>query len=220
MPNRNNKLKKRSIIQTVSLLICIITLIFPLGGCFEILEAINDSFPEPTELEVGFDAKNVKASKDYQYIPAVYSDTKIFDRDNVTFDLYIGGDSRDVPARKFVCVYLRKRGFLKPIPGTDDFRNIEGWTLLKEYTIEEYENGERTERVRIGGCYLDMYLTEITIPSSFFTEERENFYLSVFPIVWSQELEIWQVVFSNSFDLQLTYELLPDNEVKIYETEN
>lgn len=53
----------------------------------------------------------------------------------------------------------------------------------------------------------------------FFTEERENFYLSVYPIVWSQELDIWQVVCSNSFDLQLTYELLPDNEVKIYETE-
>lgn len=27
----------------------------------------------------------------------------------------------------------------------------EGWTLLKEYATEEYENGERTERVRIGG---------------------------------------------------------------------
>lgn len=68
--------------------------------------------------------------------------------------------------------------------------------------------------------YLNIYLTEVTIPSSFFTEDKENFYLSVFPIVWSQELDIWQVVFSNSFDLQLTYELLPDNEVKIYETEN
>lgn len=219
MPNRNNKLKKRSIIQTVSLLICIITLIFPLGGCFEILEAINDSFPEPTELEVGFDAKNVKASKDYEYIPAVYSDTKIFDRDNVTFDLYIGGDSKSWSNRKFVCVYLRKPDFWPPIPGTDDFRNIEGWTLLKEYTIEEYENGERIERVRIGGCYLDMHLTEVTIPSSFFTEDKENFYLSVYLIVWLQELEIWQVVFSNSFDLELTYELLPDNEVKIYEKE-
>ena len=53
----------------------------------------------------------------------------------------------------------------------------------------------------------------------FFTEERENFYLSVYPIIWSQELEIWQVVCSNSFDLELTYELLADNEVKIYETE-
>ena len=68
--------------------------------------------------------------------------------------------------------------------------------------------------------YLNIYLTEVTIPSSFFTEERENFYLSVYPIVWSQELDIWQGVCSNSFDLQLTYELLPDNEVKIYETEN
>lgn len=219
MKNWSVEKKNIRLILTIGLLAFTMLAIFTLGGCLKILEAISESLPEPTELRVGFDAQNVNASKDYEYIPAVYSDTKIFDRDNVTFDLYIGGDSRDVPARKFVCAYLRKRGFSKPIPGTDDFRNIEGWTLLKEYATEEYENGERTERVRIGGYYLDMYLTEVTIPSGFFTEERENFYLSVYPIVWSQELDIWQVVFSNSFDLQLAYELLPDNEVKIYETE-
>ena len=201
------------------MIIAIIFMLFAFGGCFKILEMIADSLPEPTELKVGFDANNVKVSRDYQYIPAIYSDTKIFDRDNVKLDLYIGGDSKDWPSRKFVGVYLLKPGFKRP-NGIEDYRNIEGWTLLKEYPIEEYENGERSERVRIGGYYLDMYLTEITIPESFFTNEKEDFYLAVYPITWRKDLCKWNVVVRNDFNLDLTYELLPDNEVKIYETED
>ena len=176
------------------LLICIIAVGFSLGGCFKILEMIAESLPEPTELKVGFDANNVKVSRDYEYIPAIYSDTKIFDRDNVKLDLYIGGDSKDWPSRKFVGVYLLKPGFNRP-NGIEDYRNIEGWTLLKEYPIEEYENGERSERVRIGGYYLDMYLTEIR----------------------DKDLGKWDVVILRDFNLDLTYELLPDNKVKINE---
>ena len=208
--------KSRSRILSVCLLICIIAVSFSLGGCFKILEMIAESLPEPTELKVGFDANNVKVSRDYQYIPAIYSDTKIFDRDNVKLDLYIGGDSKDWPSRKFVGVYLLKPGFNRP-NGIEDYRNIEGWTLLKEYPIEEYENGERSERVRIGGYYLDMYLTEITIPESFFTEEKENFYLVACPIMWDKDLGKWNVVILKDFNLDLTYELLPDNKVKINE---
>ena len=211
--------KSRSRILSLCLLICIIAVGFSLGGCFKILEIIADSLPEPTELKVGFSATRVDILREYQYIPAIYSDTKIFDRDNVKLDLYIGGDSKDWPSRKFVGVYLLKPGFNRP-NGIEDYRNIEGWTLLKEYPIEEYENGERSERVRIGGYYLDMYLTEITIPESFFTNEKEDFYLAVYPITWRKDLCKWNVVVRNDFNLDLTYELLPDNEVKIYETED
>ena len=209
--------KSRSRILSVCLLICIIAVSFSLGGCFKILEMIAESLPEPTELKVGFDANNVKVSRDYQYIPAIYSDTKIFDRDNVKLDLYIGGDSKGWSSRKFVGVYLLKPGFNRPNSGIENYRNIAGWTLLKEYPIEEYENGERSERVRIGGYYLDMYLTEITIPESFFTEEKEDFYLAVYPIVWHKDLGKWDVVILRDFNLDLTYELLPDNKVKINE---
>ena len=212
--------KSRSRILSVCLLICIIAVGFSLGGCFKILEMISDSLPEPKELKVGFSATRVDILREYQYIPAIYSDTKIFGRDNVKLDLYIGGDCKNRSSRKFVGVYLRKPGFSKPGSGIDDYRNIEGWTMLKEYPIEEYENGERSERVRIGGYYLDMYLTEITIPESFFTEEKENFYLVVYPITWHKDLGKWDVVIRNDFNLDLTYELLPDNKVKIYETED
>ena len=94
-------------------------MLFAFGGCFKILEMIADSLPEPTELKVGFSATRVDISQDYQYIPAIYSDTKIFDRDNVKLDLYIGGDCKGWSSRKFVGVYLRKLGFRKPTSGID-----------------------------------------------------------------------------------------------------
>ena len=83
--------------------------------------------------------------------------------------------------------------------------------MLKEYPIEEFESFERTERKRIGGVYLDMYLT--------FTEEKADFYLVVYPIWWDKDSDKWYVVIRTDFYLYLTYELLPDNEVKIYATE-
>ena len=220
MSKANKRAKNMRRILTVCLLICIIAVGFSLGGCLKTLEWISNLLPESPELDVEPDARNVKSYLEYQYIPAIYSDTKIFDRNNVKLKLYIGGQVKDFPNRKFVGVYLRKPGFYLPYSGVDDYRNIEGWTLLKEYPIEEFESFERTERKSIGGVYLDMYLTEITIPESFFTEERANFYLAVCPIVMDQDTGKWSVVRRNSdFFLHLTYELLPDNEVKIYETE-
>ena len=165
------------------------------------------------------EVKNIKSSLEYRYIPAIYSDTKIFDRDNVKLKLYIGGNAKHLGSRKFVGIYLMKLGYYS-YSGVDDYRNIEGWTLLKEYPIEEFESFERTERKSIGGVSLDMYLTEITIPESYFTEERANFYLAVCPIVMNKDTGKWSVKRRNvDFFLPLTYELLPDNEVKIYETE-
>ena len=164
---------------------------------------------------------NVELHSEYQYVPAIYSDTKIFDRDNVKLKLYIGGNAKHLGSRKFVGIYLRKPGFYLPYSGIDDYRNIEGWTLLKEYPIEEFESFERTERKRIGGTDLDMYLTEITIPENFFTEEKADFSLGVYPITWLDYLGKWNVKTSKpDFSLYLTYELLSDNEVKIYATED
>lgn len=216
----NKRAKNMRRILSVCLLICIIAVGFSLGGCLKTLEWISNLLPESPELDVEPDARNVKSYLEYLYIPAIYSDTKIFDRDNVKLKLYIGGQVKDFPNKKIVGVYLRKPGFRQPYAGVDDYRNIEGWTLLKEYPIEEFESFERTERKSIGGVYLDMYLTEITIPESFFTEERANFYLAVCPIVMNKDTGKWSVVRRNvDFFLPLTYELLPDNEVKIYETE-
>ena len=224
MTKANKRAKNMRRILSVCLLICIIAVGFSLGGCLKTLEWISNLLPDPPEdpkLDVKPDtyAKNVKIAQEYQYIPAIYSDTKIFDRNNVKLKLYIGGNTKHIPDRKFVGVYLRKPGFIPPNSGVDDYRNIEGWTLLKEYPIEEFESFERTERKRIGGVYLDMYLTEITIPESYFTEEKADFYLVVYPIWWDKDSDKWYVVIRTDFDLHLTYELLPDNEVKIYETE-
>ena len=205
MTKANKRAKNMRRILSVCLLICIIAV---------------GLLPESPELDVEPDARNVKSYLEYQYIPAIYSDTKIFDRDNVKLKLYIGGQVKDFPNKKIVGVYLRKPGFRQPYAGVDDYSKIEGWTLLKEYPIEEFESFERTERKSIGGVYLDMYLTEITIPESFFTEERANFYLVVYPIIWDGELGKWAAIITDpDFNLNLTYELLPDNEVKIYETE-
>ena len=215
----NKRAKNMRRILSVCLLICIIAVGFSLGGCLKTLEWISNLLPESPELDVEPDARNVKSYLEYLYIPAIYSDTKIFDRDNVKLKLYIGGQVKDFPNKKIVGVYLRKPGFRQPYAGVDDYRNIEGWTLLKEYPIEEFESFERTERKRIGGTDLDMYLTEITIPENFFTEEKADFYLVVYPIVWSKDTSKWAIVINTDFDLHLTYELLPDNEVKIYETE-
>ena len=216
----NKRAKNMRRILSVCLLICIIAVGFSLGGCLKTLEWISNLLPESPELDVEPDARNVKSYLEYLYIPAIYSDTKIFDRDNVKLKLYIGGQVKDFPNKKIVGVYLRKPGFRQPYAGVDDYSKIEGWTLLKEYPIEEFESFERTERKSIGGVYLDMYLTEITIPESFFTEERANFYLVVYPIIWDGELGKWAAIITDpDFNLNLTYELLPDNEVKIYETE-
>ena len=220
MSKTNKRAKNMRRILSVCLLICIIAVGFSLGGCLKTLEWISNLLPESPELDVEPDARNVKSYLEYLYIPAIYSDTKIFDRDNVKLKLYIGGQVKDFPNKKIVGVYLRKPGFRQPYAGVDDYRNIEGWTLLKEYPIEEFESFERTERKSIGGVSLDMYLTEITIPESYFTEERANFYLAVCPIVMDQDTGKWSVKRRNvDFFLPLTYELLPDNEVKIYETE-
>ena len=225
MTKANKRAKNMRRILTVCLLICIIAVGFSLGGCLKTLEWISNLLPDPPEdpkLDVKPDtyAKNVKIAQEYQYIPAIYSDTKIFDRDNVKLKLYIGGNAKDILNRKFVGVYLTEPGFRQPYAGIDDYSKIDGWTLLKDYPIEEFESFERTERKSIGGVYLDMYLTEITIPESFFTEERANFYLVVYPIIWDGELGKWAAIITDpDFSLNLTYELLPDNEVKIYETE-
>ena len=224
MTKANKRAKNMRRILSVCLLICIIAVGFSLGGCLKTLEWISNLLPDPPEdpkLDVKPDtyAKNVKIAQEYQYIPAIYSDTKIFDRDNVKLKLYIGGNAKDILNRKFVGVYLTEPGFRQPYAGIDDYSKIDGWTLLKDYPIEEFESFERTERKRIGGVYLDMYLTEITIPESYFTEEKADFYLVVYPIVWSKDTGKWAIVINTDFDLHLTYELLPDNEVKIYETE-
>ena len=215
----NKSAKNMRRILSVCLLICIIAVGFSLGGCLKTLEWISNLLPESPELYVEPEVKNIKSSLEYRYIPAIYSDTKIFDRDNVKLKLYIGGNAKHLGSRKFVGIYLMKLGYYS-YSGVDDYRNIEGWTLLKEYPIEEFESFERTERKSIGGVSLDMYLTEITIPESYFTEERANFYLAVCPIVMNKDTGKWSVKRRNvDFFLPLTYELLPDNEVKIYETE-
>ena len=217
----NKRAKNMRRILTVCLLICIIAVGFSLGGCLKTLEWISNLLPERPELDVEPDARNVELHSEYQYVPAIYSDTKIFDRNNVKLKLYIGGNTKHILNRKFVGVYLRKPGGgRQPYSGVDDYSKIEGWTLLKDYPIEEFESFERTERKSIGGVYLDMYLTEITIPKSFFTEEKANFYLAVYPIVWNQDTCKWSAVVRTDFYLYLTYELLPDNEVKIYATED
>ena len=219
MSKANKRAKNMRRILTVCLLICIIAVGFSLGGCLKTLEWISNLLPESPELYVEPEVKNIKSSLEYRYIPAIYSDTKIFDRNNVKLKLYIGGNAKRLSNRKFVGIYLMKLGYYS-YSGVDDYRNIEGWTLLKEYPIEEFESFERTERKSIGGVSLDMYLTEITIPESYFTEERANFYLAVCPIVMNKDTGKWSVVRRNvDFFLPLTYELLPDNEVKIYETE-
>lgn len=221
----NKRAKNMRRILTVCLLICIIAVGFSLGGCLKTLEWISNLLPDPPEdpkLDVKPDtyAKNVKIAQEYQYIPAIYSDTKIFDRNNVKLKLYIGGNAKHSLNRKFVGVYLTEPGFRQPYAGIDDYSKIDGWTLLKDYPIEEFESFERTERKRIGGVYLDMYLTEITIPESYFTEEKADFYLVVYPIVWSKDTGKWAIVINTDFDLHLTYELLPDNKVKIYGIED
>lgn len=219
MTKANKRAKNMRRILSVCLLICIIAVGFSLGGCLKTLEWISNLLPESPELYVEPEVKNIKSSLEYRYIPAIYSDTKIFDRNNVKLKLYIGGNAKRLSNRKFVGIYLMKLGFYS-YSGVDDYSKIEGWTLLKEYPIEEFESFERTERKSIGGVSLDMYLTEITIPESYFTEERANFYLAVCPIVMDQDTGKWSVKRRNvDFFLPLTYELLPDNEVKIYETE-
>ena len=219
MSKTNKRAKNMRRILTVCLLICIIAVGFSLGGCLKTLELISNLLPERPELDVEPDVNNVELHSEYQYVPAIYSDTKIFDRDNVKLKLYIGGNAKHLGSRKFVGIYLMKLGYYS-YSGVDDYSKIEGWTLLKEYPIEEFESFERTERKSIGGVSLDMYLTEITIPESYFTEERANFYLAVCPIVMNKDTGKWSVVRRNvDFFLPLTYELLPDNEVKIYETE-
>lgn len=221
MTKTNKRAKNMRRILSVCLLICIIAVGFSLGGCLKTLELISNLLPERPELDVEPDVNNVELHSEYQYVPAIYSDTKIFDRDNVKLKLYIGGNAKHLGSRKFVGIYLRKPGFYLPYSGIDDYRNIEGWTLLKEYPIEEFESFERTERKRIGGTDLDMYLTEITIPENFFTEEKADFSLGVYPITWLDYLGKWNVKTSKpDFNLYLTYELLSDNEVKIYATED
>lgn len=215
----NKRAKNMRRILSVCLLICIIAVGFSLGGCLKTLEWISNLLPESPELYVEPEVKNIKSSLEYRYIPAIYSDTKIFDRNNVKLKLYIGGNAKRLSNRKFVGIYLMKLGYYS-YSGVDDYSKIEGWTLLKDYPIEEFERFERTERKSIGGVSLDMYLTEITIPESYFTEERANFYLAVCPIVMNKDTGKWSVKRRNvDFFLPLTYELLPDNEVKIYETE-
>lgn len=219
MTKANKRAKNMRRILSVCLLICIIAVGFSLGGCLKTLEWISNLLPESPELYVEPEVKNIKSSLEYRYIPAIYSDTKIFDRNNVKLKLYIGGNAKRLSNRKFVGIFLMKLGYYS-YSGVDDYSKIEGWTLLKEYPIEEFESFERTERKSIGGVSLDMYLTEITIPESYFTEERANFYLAVCPIVMDQDTGKWSVARRNvDFFLPLTYELLPDNEVKIYETE-
>ena len=100
----NKRAKNMRRILSVCLLICIIAVGFLLGGCLKTLEWISNLLPESPELYVEPEVKNVKSYLEYQYIPAIYSDTKIFDRNNVKLKLYIGGNAKRLSNRKFFLI--------------------------------------------------------------------------------------------------------------------
>ena len=150
MTKANKRAKNMRRILSVCLLICIIAVGFSLGGCLKTLEWISNLLPESPELDVEPDARNVKSYLEYQYIPAIYSDTKIFNRKNVKLKLYIGGNAKCLPNRKVVGIFLLKLGYYSYFC-VDDYSKIEGGTVLKDYPKEEFESIKRTERERNGG---------------------------------------------------------------------
>ena len=225
-------MKKYSIFLILILLLC-------LTGCNK---------KEQPHFEIGFESKIPGNEGDCPFLTGVKSDKRVFDKNDVTMDFYFGyeknyecqpdewTDEWNGKDYKYICnatyFYVNGDVVKNYIRNFDDYKNIEGFHLIKEYSREEFLTEDK-KATYYRNKYLFLfpgkvefnYYETLTIPSYLFDsyedwETERYIYFGVFEVI--QELETGKYFFYHNqsgvrFDnyLHLKYEIQKNNTIKI-----
>ena len=219
-------------------IILLLLLLMCLTGCDE---------KEDPSFEMGFNFKIPGSRSDSRFLTGVKSDKRIFDKNYVTLDFYFGyPENYECPPDewysdwtgknyKFICyaTYFYVRGDVvnNYIDRFDDYKNIEGFYLIREYSKEEFLTEDKVATFTpnkffslLQGKTEFNYYETLTIPSYLFDSyedwEIKNIYFGLFEVI--QDLETRMYIFYNEqsgvyFDrhLKLKYEIKENNKIKI-----
>ena len=172
------------ILITSSFIIGVITLIILIGIIRCKIDKLNKP---PVTYEDGFDRRLPEDWANSIFLTAVKSDTRIFDVNDITLDFYMGHKKIDLSninfdydQFKFVSVatyfYVEGDVFNNKITSFSDYKNIVGFHLIKEYSLNEFfieEKKVNTERnkFKIFSEKISFnYFETITIPSYLFDD--------------------------------------------------
>ena len=225
-------MKKYSIFLIVILLTCLI-------GCNK---------KEESYFEMGFDFKIPEDRGGCPFLTGVKSDKRVFDTNDVTMDFYFGYkqnhkcppdewiDETNGKDYKFICYatyfYVNGDVMKNYIDSFDDYKNIEGFHLIKEYSKEEFITEEKKATYHqndffslLPGKIEFNYYETLTIPSYLFDSyedwETEKFiYFGIFEVI--QDIETGKYIFYHNstgtrfrFYLNLKFEIQENNTIKI-----
>ena len=189
--------KIMKILITSSFIIGVITLIILIG----IIRCKLDKLNKPSvTYEDGFDRRLPESDAHSIFLTAVKSDTRIFEVNDVTLDFYMGHKKMDLSnidfdydQFKFISVatyfYVEEEVFNKKITTFDDYKNIVGFHLIKEYSLNEFfieekkVNIERNKFKIFSEKINFNYYETITIPSYLFDyceNDEKIIYLGIF----------------------------------------
>ena len=216
-----------SIFLLLILLMCLI-------GCDE---------KEDPNFEMGFDSKIPGDKGHSSFLTGVKSDKRIFDKNDVTLDFYFGypknykcpPDEWYDGQFKFICYatyfYVNGEVVNNYIGSFKDYKNIEGFHLIREYSKEEFLVEEKkavyypSKIFMFSGKVEFNYYETLTIPSYLFDSYddvpyEKLIYFGVFEVI--QNLETGEYWFldnpSGTFfirRLKLKFEKKDNNKIKI-----
>ena len=224
------------LILMVSILTLIVVLIF-------IVVIIHSKLTKsPANLEIGFNHRYPNKKVVDTYLTGVKSDTRTFDINDVSLDFYFGHTLNEVleddfnnDEFKFISIatyfYTECHTTEKCIFKFDNYRNIDGFHLIKEYSLEEFFVEDK--KISVSKNKINLFKEEIifnyyetlTIPSYLFDiyEEQEDemiIYFSVFTVL--QEVSTGKYIFSENrlgqyynYYLNITFSRINNNKIII-----
>ena len=219
-------MKKYSIFIILILLLCLI-------GCNK---------KEQSDFEIGFDSKIPGDRTRSPFLTGVKSDKRVFDKNDVTMDFYFGyEDNYECPPDvwndgqfKFICFatyfYVNGEVIKNHIGSFKDYKNIEGFHLIREYSKEELLTKDKeviyypNKIFLLPGKTEFNYYETLTIPSYLFDsyedwETERYIYFGVFEVI--QDLETGEYWFLHELGsyfsryLKLKFEIQENNKIKI-----
>lgn len=225
------------ILITSSFIIGVITLIILIGIIRCKLDKLNKP---PVTYEDGFD-RRLPDSRDVRsyFLTAVKSDTRIFDVNDVTLDFYMGhllnvtDHGYFSENEKYKCIsictyfYIESEIFQSDYLRFADYKKIEGFHLIKEYSLEEFFTIDKKVKVERNKFKIFSekisfnYFETITIPSYLFDQcvnDEIIIYFGIFKII--QNKETGEYIFDGSLygdDLKhyliMYFEKTSDNKI-------
>lgn len=224
------------ILITSSFIIGVITLIILIGIIRCKLDKLNKL---PVTYEDGFDRRLPEDWANSIFLTAVKSDTRIFDVNDVTLDFYMGHRLNVTDHgyfsenEKYKCIsictyfYIESEIFQSDYLIFADYKKIEGFHLIKEYSLEEFYTIDKKVKVERNKFKIFSekisfnYFETITIPSYLFDDcinDEIIIYFGIFKIIQNKETGEYRLSgtdFNGSLEyyLKMHFEKTSDNKI-------